>query len=294
MTPLPIEGRKHTEIQTDRYLEEVSDHVKECEAFTQTDPFMDRPESPLYLPTKSGLDVAVQVEEDLFHFDSEVDPILEVLIGKTLEQSMLEVMQEEEMQNIENAQREFEQARNERLNATQVLEADERRRFEEKQRRKEQERQRLQRESTVKQKLSSRTFSKLFLSNLEGRVFDTLERQGFFYDVVQRDIEVNFMPWLTEKVQDITKTKENGRSILDALIKNTIRDMLRINKEAKDERLKREEQERIQLEEERLAAIERERILEQERLLKLEEEQNKLNTEENAEQQEQEDEEYDE
>ena len=33
----------------------------------------------------------------LFHFDLEVQPILEVLVGKTVEQALLEVMEEEEL-----------------------------------------------------------------------------------------------------------------------------------------------------------------------------------------------------
>ena len=36
----------------------------------------------------------------LFDFDLEVHPILEVLVGKTVEQSLLEVMEEEELANL--------------------------------------------------------------------------------------------------------------------------------------------------------------------------------------------------
>lgn len=36
----------------------------------------------------------------LFDFDLEVKPILEVLVGKTMEQSLLEVMEEEELANL--------------------------------------------------------------------------------------------------------------------------------------------------------------------------------------------------
>lgn len=277
ITPQPVEGRKHIEIQTDKYLEEVTDMVTECEAYTQTDPFMDRPESPIFLPAKSGIDVAVQIDEELFNFDFEVDPILEVLIGKTLEQSMLEVMQEEEMQNIAEAQRQFEQNRNERLAETQRLEAEERRRSEEKDRRKQQERERLQREYIVKEKLSSRTFAKNFLGNLEGHVFDTLERQGYFYDVVQREVETDFMPWLVEKVQELIESKKKSRVMVDELIKSTLRHMLIISNKAREEREKRE------LEEERLRKKEEER---QKELKKQREEEERLRREEKLRQEE--------
>lgn len=36
----------------------------------------------------------------LFDFDLEVKPILEVLVGKTIEQSLVEVMEEEELANL--------------------------------------------------------------------------------------------------------------------------------------------------------------------------------------------------
>ena len=40
----------------------------------------------------AGVDVDTQIYEgDLFDFDVEVKPILEVLVGKTIEQSLLEV-----------------------------------------------------------------------------------------------------------------------------------------------------------------------------------------------------------
>jgi hypothetical protein len=264
MTPQPVEGRKHIEIQTEKYLEEVTDLVSECEAYTQTDPFMDRPESPVFLPAKSGIDVAVQIEEDLFNFDFEVDPILEVLIGKTLEQSMLEVMQEEEMQNIAEAQRQFEQVRNERLNETQRLEAEERRRNEEKDRRKQQERERLQREHQVKEKLSSRSFAKSFLSNLETNVFNSLEQQGFFYDVVHREVETGFMPWLVSVVQDKVEEKKKVRVVVDDLIKSTLRQMMATSEQARIDREKREI-EQARLEKIRLEELQKKKAEEEEK-----------------------------
>lgn len=40
---------------------------------TQTDPFRDRPATPLFIPKKAGLDATTQIEAgDLFDFDFEV------------------------------------------------------------------------------------------------------------------------------------------------------------------------------------------------------------------------------
>lgn len=59
-------------------------------------------------------------------------PILEVLVGKTVEQSLLEVMEEEELANLRSQQRAFEELRNAELVEQQRLEEQERRHREEK------------------------------------------------------------------------------------------------------------------------------------------------------------------
>ena len=40
-------------------------------------------------------------------FQTFFQPILEVIVGKTMEQSMLEVMEEEELENLREQQRKF-------------------------------------------------------------------------------------------------------------------------------------------------------------------------------------------
>lgn len=62
-SPEPVEGRKHIDVQTELYLEELSDRVEESEVETQTDAFLDRPPSPLFIPAKTGVDVATQILE---------------------------------------------------------------------------------------------------------------------------------------------------------------------------------------------------------------------------------------
>lgn len=87
------------------YLEELSDKIPEAVAATQTDAFLDRAPSPLYIPQKSGVDVATQVYDgELFDFDVEVEPILDVLVGKTIEQALMEVMEEEELDMLRKRQ----------------------------------------------------------------------------------------------------------------------------------------------------------------------------------------------
>jgi hypothetical protein len=50
-------------LQTDVYLEELTDVVPEADTTTQTDAFLDRPPTPQFVPTKSGTDAATQIEQ---------------------------------------------------------------------------------------------------------------------------------------------------------------------------------------------------------------------------------------
>ena len=104
----PVEGRKHTNIQTEKWLEEIKDRPIEADAAVQTEenlfqdgPRSDSPKSrlaPEFTP-EPGQDKSTQIlpdDPDLFVFDEEVGIVLEALVGKTLEMSLLEVIEEEE------------------------------------------------------------------------------------------------------------------------------------------------------------------------------------------------------
>ena len=224
-TPEPVEGRRHMDIQTDAYLEELTDTVPEAEVMTQTDAFMDRPPTPLFIPMKIGVDVETQIEAgDLFDFNFEVEPILEVLVGKTLEQGLMEVMEEEELAAMRAHQEHFEQIRNAELVATQRMEAAERRKMEEKDRRLAQERERVEREKTVREKVAAQTFARGYLSGLVGNVFDNLYEAGFFYDPVQKEVETDFMPWLTDAVVAECSTAAVSRRCVNEIIVKAIKD----------------------------------------------------------------------
>lgn len=118
----------------------------ESEVATQTDYFLERPITPRYCPGKIGQDACTQIEPgevrelkyfaiildrdkahlsdlahrsnaanflhreiyfQLFDYDIEVQPILEVLVGKTIEQSLIEVLEEEEIAALKEQQRRF-------------------------------------------------------------------------------------------------------------------------------------------------------------------------------------------
>jgi hypothetical protein len=68
-------------------------------AESQTDEFDNRPPTPDYVPRKTGVDTSTQIIDttELFNFDEEIDPILEIITKKVIEQALAEVNAEEEL-----------------------------------------------------------------------------------------------------------------------------------------------------------------------------------------------------
>ncbi|KAH8050286.1 Radial spoke protein 3 [Aureococcus anophagefferens] len=185
--------------ETETFLE-LADRPVEAEATTQTEAFVDRPPQVLFVPSKTGVDKETEIPGgDLFDFDVEVKPILEVLVGKTLRISMLEVMEEEELEAIRRRQREFEQMRNAELMEVQRLDAEASRKFAEKQRRVAQEKERLRMQAELETKVAARSFARNYLVDLSDAVFDALETTGHFYDPCSRRSRTS-SSWLLDGV----------------------------------------------------------------------------------------------
>ncbi|XP_015475868.1 radial spoke head protein 3 homolog [Parus major] len=222
-TPEPVEGREHVYVQTELYLEEISDRIIEVDGECQTDEFLDRPTTPLFIPAKTGKDVATQIEEgELFDFDIEVKPILEVLVGKTVEQALLEVMEEEELAQLWSHQRAFAELRNAEFAELQRLEEQDRRIREEKERRRLEHLEKLQKQKETAEKIAARAFAQRYLADLIPSVFNNLHDSGFFYDPIERDIETEFLPWLMSEVEETLQKKVLGRTMLDSLIRTVV------------------------------------------------------------------------
>lgn len=261
-TPPAVEGRSHMVMQTEDFLEELTDRPIEQDAETQTQPFMDRPASPLFVRAKIGFDVQTQIESgDLFDFNTEVEPILEVLVGKTIHVAMLEIMQEEELEAIRLQQEEYETVRNIEMAEVQRLEAEIKRKQLEKERRVMQEKKRLEDRRRLEETIAARQFTTQFLGELHTSVFDVLEEQGHFYDPVKREIEENFMGNLLNGVTRGADRYEAASVIMLEILEQARikarafeKDCIRMRAELKAQK-EQEERDRIQREEEaRLAA----------------------------------------
>jgi len=227
-SPPPVDGRRHQPVQTELYLEEITDNIDESEVTCQTDAWMDRPVTPLFVPAKTGADVSTQIMPgDLFHFDKEVKPILEVIVGKTMEQSLLEVMEEEELENLRDQQRRFQETRKREQCATQRLEEQELRLTQERERRIAQQREVRKKEKETAEKIAARAYVQDYLMDMIPAVFGKLKDSGFFFDPIARDIEINFIPSLLAKVKTKCDEAQLARIVLDELIRSVVVDRLK-------------------------------------------------------------------
>jgi len=222
-TPEAVPGRKHMDIQTDSYLEKLTDRVVEFEAETQTDFFLDRPPSPLFMPAKIGIDIETQIEDgELFDFDVECEPVLEVLVGKTLEQSMMEVLEEEELASLQRHQEDFEKRRNAELLEVQRMEAAEKRRADEVQRRVAQQAARHEQDICTMRKVLARQIASEHLQGLKGRLLQNLEDAGVFVDVGSMAVETKFMPGLLQAVVQQIQNSTQEHALADAVISSSV------------------------------------------------------------------------
>ncbi|CAF5019101.1 unnamed protein product, partial [Rotaria sp. Silwood1] len=158
----------------------------------------------------------------LFDFDIEVKPIVETLVGKRIEQALIEVAEEEELAEIREQQREYEEIRNAELIELQRLEEQERRLRAEKDRRMKQAQEAVRSEQDVAQKIAARAFAKAYLQDLVPSVFNNLRENGYFYDPVEHEIETSFMPWLMDRTMTQVNQLVLGRTILDSIIRDVV------------------------------------------------------------------------
>ena len=135
--PLPfnpevMHNRVSTGVQTHKFREILSDKPAMFEQETQTELLLNKPASNKPIMKNLSVEsktVSTQIydEDNLFDFDEEVEPILTVLITRCLEQSRMEVLEEEEVRILKEQKKQFDQLKMAELAEVQRLEANEKR-----------------------------------------------------------------------------------------------------------------------------------------------------------------------
>ena len=162
---------------------------------------MDEAPYPEFKPKERGLDFGVQIERgDLFDYDLEVKPLIEILVGRSVVSAINELQEEKEKEERKNNLDKYQKKRNAELMVTQRLEAKHKRKLDEADRR------RLQKELFVKnqkeagKKIIARRNAKERLLGLRNDLLNELEDLGFIRAEPTSDLKIKYEEWLYAQI----------------------------------------------------------------------------------------------
>lgn len=206
------------EIDVSQYLVQQTDFRPQKKALdTQTDEFVPRPDTPEYVPAKVGFDVGTQVEDvrELFNFDEEVIPIIEVVVQKTIDQALFELSSEEELKNLESAAKEF---RAEKFRSEEWMRNRENQAIgENKQRRERIEALQIARENEKRTKTiiaGVAMMRQTFDHSLQG-ICDGLVRRGVWKELDNAIAEKEFVPEIVERTHELVNAHAAAEEVLE-------------------------------------------------------------------------------
>ncbi|GBP19770.1 Radial spoke head protein 3 homolog [Eumeta japonica] len=194
---------------------QLFDKGEQIDRSLQTDLFVDRPATPLYVPAKTGADAYTQIYPgDLFDFDLEVQPILEALVGKTTEQALAEVAQEEELATLREHQRRFIELRDAERAERERLAAQDERLHWEKERRVAEARQAKETAIEARERAAAAVLVRGYVAELLPSVLAGLREEGYLIEHIEKGVEDEFLPWLEKEVSAEIETIVTSRDVI--------------------------------------------------------------------------------
>ncbi|CAD8098498.1 unnamed protein product [Paramecium primaurelia] len=266
----------HPKYRDQDIYEELTD-LPDNESQIKPDYYIDRPSTPEYKPLPKGIDRQTQIETyepDLFDYKLEVEPVLQVLVGKSVEQARMELIEESEREELHIQKAAFEKKRNAELMVTQRMEAAYVRRREERERRLLQHKLYQDQMKLSQQKYIARVLSKLVMKGVNSRILNDLQNLGVLRNDHFLELKVNTLPWFIERIKqncNNIETSQNGlQSFLEEIQTPIIQEhslYYKKEQQKRQEHLDRLEKRRIEIEEKkkRKAEIKRRRAIKEKR-----------------------------
>ena len=227
-------AEEEEEVENDEpKLIDIVDRPIEDDIATAAETYIERPPTPHLVKEEPGVDVGTQVgANDLFDFDTEVRPIIKVIVQHTLLRALAEVNEETELENIRKHKNAFEVERNAILAELQRNEEKSKRTHNEVKHREEQ-RKRVQEEvKELNKEIATKGFSEFYATDVLLHAMDLLEERGMFYDEVEKEVHDVFLPWLSQEVAQSLEHKDFLKQIhqktiekADEILKGQIEDM---------------------------------------------------------------------
>lgn len=248
----PPSGCRFAESYTDETVEFETDLPPCHDATTQTEWVIEKKIPDLSMPVYNGVDKETQIypSDNLFDFDYESEPIVQVLVTRCLEESRIEVCEEQELQALKDRQTFLKKRaaeESESLLALQQREQTKHREHEEFMKRKRRQKEDL---IDVHQHMVSRVYSKRFVADIANSAFEILDNMCMFMDEKEKEIKDNFMPWLYEETLEIAKShqtqKKNTEKMIDEIEAGIISAHKKtVSDEIERRRLAKEEEDRL-------------------------------------------------
>ena len=212
----------------------------------QTDVFKEKPKSPTYVPKKTGRDVSTQIEDnELFSFDREVTPIIDVIVTKTLEQSIVEIEEEDEISRIKKFKGEYWKRRQEDEQKWRSILQKELDAITTKDKKVEEYRLREEKKIRVLRKLQTYQIAKNYLRDVGFNALSHLHNNGLYQNNKSEEL-INKIPgfFVNGVIQTLTQ-RHKVRDLLASAF-NHIEGELTVLRQAADNRYKRK-QEKVNL-----------------------------------------------
>jgi hypothetical protein len=161
------------------------------------------------VPKKTGIDKITQIEDyDLFNYDEEVQPILNVLLSKTIDQACLEVEEEFELEEIRKFKYDY-------LKRRQIEDSDwqqevkrEITRIKIKNKALENARMKRKHQIDTMNKLQCLNIAKSFLANNFKQSMQFMADKNHWRDTFKDQLNVDYKDWLMDSVSNSLSNKQ--------------------------------------------------------------------------------------
>lgn len=193
------------------------------DASCQTDLFLHRPPSPPFIAGKTGKDVETEIKVgELFDFEMEVQPILEILIGKTIEEGLIEVMHEEELFDIKQQQQKYLEIREAELAELKRLEEREKRYQIEKELRIKENNLSKELDRDLQERVTAAKLLQGHIANLLPSVLNNIEAVTEAEN--RESLEKQLGPWLAQEVAEEVGQMIDSRDLLEEIVREILRE----------------------------------------------------------------------
>ncbi len=261
---IPRPERVHQGIDIYKNLVEEEKKIVTADLGVQSDEIDYIEKEKVFFPQKIGKDISTQIlDGELFSFDRDVQPLLTVVVGKTLEQSLLEIEQEDEIASLREAKLMYSKKKDDENKRIKNLEDREIQKKYNNDAKKEHRKEMREKRKKTQKELISRVMSKTYLRDLLKNSYNDLIYRGQFTNYTSISVKNKTNDILVKGTEKLNNMFINMKSYLNDKLKNKYKNIENSHRKAidnrhnllneierqKEIRRKREEEEKIRAEE---------------------------------------------